>query len=152
MTKRTAILMLVFSVLASGRVYSQKLSISGKELSLEEVIEMVKVQTGYGFVYNQDDIDRAKKVTLSLKNATLTEVLDQCLKPQGFTYDIKNKIIGIKKLSMKKKDSLEALPEGYESGIYSPLNKVTGVVIDTANGSFPLSDATILVKGVRQGT
>jgi len=136
MNKKTFFLLTFASLVCTG-AWSQKVTISGKGLSLEKVFEMIKAQTGYDFVYNQDDIDQAKKVDLQVKNAPLEEVLDRCLRPQGFTYEIRNRIIGIRRPAVKKPAPNHV--------------SVTGLVVDTTAGDKPLSDASIVIKGSQTG-
>ena len=131
--KKTALFLLMIACLAFTNASSQKVTLSGKGLSLEEVFNQIKAQTGYDFVYNQDDIDHAKKVDLQVKNAPLIDVLDECLRPQGFTYEIRNKIIGIKRPVIKKPSPNHV--------------SVTGLVIDTSAGGTPLPDASVLIEG-----
>jgi TonB-linked SusC/RagA family outer membrane protein len=135
--KKMVFFLLIIGCLPSTGAWSQKVTLSGKGLSLEKVFEQIKAQTGYDFVYNQNDIDQAKKVDLQVKNASIKEVLDQCLLPQGFTYEIRNKIIGIRRPAVKK-------PSGNHISI-------KGLVIDTVAGSTPLPDASILIEGSQTG-
>jgi len=135
--KKKAFFLLMMACLASKSAWSQKVTLSGKGLPLERVFEQIKAQTGYDFVYNQDDIDKARPVDLELKNAPLKEALDQCLLPQGFTYEIRNKLIGIRKPVPK-----QPAPNHF---------RVTGLVVDTMAGNTPLPDASIVVKGSHTG-
>jgi len=136
MKKKVFFPLMVAGLVCTGAC-AQKVTISGKGLSLEKVLEMIKAQTGYDFVYNQEDIDQAKKVDLQVKNVPVEEVLDQCLRPQGFTYEIRNRVIGIRRLALKK-----------------PANNhvsIVGLVVDTTAEAKPLSDASILIKGSQTG-
>jgi len=123
--------------------YSQRVSISGKGMSLEKVFELIKAQTGFDFVYNQNDIDKAARVDLDVKDVPVTAVLDKCLKPQGFTYEIRNKIIGVRRPVNRKKGIVVEPGRGSID--------VSGIVVDTADGNTPLSGASVWVKGTNVG-
>jgi TonB-linked SusC/RagA family outer membrane protein len=141
MKKMVFFLLTITCLLCTG-AWGQKVTLSGKGLSLEKVFDQIKAQTGYDFVFNQDDIDKAKKVDLQVKNASIKEVLDQCLLPQGFTYEIRNKIIGIRRPAVKKPSANHI--------------SIEGLVVDSMAGSAPLPDASILIEGsqtaVRSGS
>lgn len=93
--KLTTVLLLVATLQVSARSYSQKVSISGKDLSIGRVFELIKQQTGYAFVADQQAIAKVPAITLHVKDASLEEVLNQCLKNQPFSYSISDKIIVI---------------------------------------------------------
>lgn len=93
--KLSAIFLLAATLQVSARTYGQKVSISGKNLSLGKVFELIKQQTGYAFVADQSVLAHVPAVTLNVKEASLEEVLNQCLQHQQLTYTITDKIIVI---------------------------------------------------------
>src|SRR5882757_872256 len=93
--KLTAVFLLIATVHVSATSFSQKVSIRGKGLLLEDVFQRMHTQTGYAFVYNQTVLDHAQKVTLNVKDLPVTDVLNACLLGQGLAYSIRNNIITI---------------------------------------------------------
>src|SRR5687768_9718109 len=86
------ILLLLFAIClnANAKGYSQKLRLSEKNASIEKVFKEISKQTGYKFVYTASLLNKAKKVTIHITNATLEEVLTACFKDQLLTFSILN--------------------------------------------------------------
>lgn len=70
-----ALFMFVFSVSGSATVFSQKISISEKDVPLEKVFTQIKQQSSYVFFYDEEWMKQANKVTLNVENASLETVL-----------------------------------------------------------------------------
>ncbi len=68
--------------------FSKKLSISGKNLTMEGILYTIKEQTGYLFLYDPEVLDKTATVSLNIKNASPREVLDVCCKGQPVSYKI----------------------------------------------------------------
>ena len=66
-----------------------------KGVSLEEVIQSLKLQTDYGFFYNIDskDIKKMTNISVDVKNMALEDVLLQILKETNLTYSIVNDVV-----------------------------------------------------------
>src|ERR1700743_2731993 len=80
---RFSFIFLLFVALhVSAAVFSQTVSISGKELTLSRIFEEIKTQTGYNFFYDAADVARARTVSLKASGAPLTQVLDECFRGQ----------------------------------------------------------------------
>lgn len=103
----TIVLLLAATFQVSAGTYSQKLTITGKNLSLVHVFELIKQQTGYAFVADQTLIARAPAISLQVKDAPLEEVLDKCLQHLSLTYTISDKIIVIARTNAAVQNSYE---------------------------------------------
>ena len=84
--KITSLLILVTCLQVSARTFSQRVSVSGHNLSLETVLEKVKLQTGLDVIYNPVILKGTNPVTLQEKNADLNKVLKKCFKGQPVNY------------------------------------------------------------------
>ena len=90
--------------MANASVLSQqRYDVSFKEEAMLEVLNSLRTQTGYQFFYLERNMAAADRVTLSMTQATLPEILDKVLKSQGFTYEIQDKIVIIKVADEEKK-------------------------------------------------
>ncbi|RQO69835.1 SusC/RagA family TonB-linked outer membrane protein [Pedobacter sp. KBW06] len=120
-----------YSIAANG----QNVSLSRKSISMADVFKEIKRQTGYDFVYRYDVIQKAKAITLNVKNESLLKVLDKCFDGQPLAYYIdENTIVVIEK-------EFQARSAGIR-----PLDiLVRGVIKDEAG--LPLPGAGIRVKG-----
>ena len=79
--------------------YSQatRMDLHLKNADLEELIWTMKKQSEFNFFYSSEEIQSVKGLDVEMKKATAEDVLDQCLKGTGLTYEIVHKTIIIKK-------------------------------------------------------
>lgn len=118
---------------------SQEKKITAKysDKTILEVLEDLKVKTGYTFVHKQNDISNDVKITETFRNATLDEVLKKVLTVHGYDYSIEGKVIVIK----KKERSQQSLTQ--------EMIMIRGSVVDEKGKSIP--GVTILLKGTSLG-
>ena len=117
--------------------YSEKVTFSGKNVSLEKLFNVIEDQTGYVVFYNYIIIQNAKPVTIHAKDFPIEQFLENCLSNQGLKYVIEEKTILI-----TKKDQtsvVEMLP------LLPPPNDVHGHVSDNLGN--PMGGATVSIKG-----
>ena len=93
MMKLTAILLTVGCLQVAASGHSQNVTLKEENASLKEIFKRIEKQTGFSFWYKADLLSTARKVYVSLKNATLKEALDVCLRGQGFAYTIVDKTV-----------------------------------------------------------
>src|ERR1044072_1077657 len=80
--KLTAIWLIATMLTAWRHGDAQPITLSQKNVPLQAIFQELKRQTGFTFVYTQGIIQKAKKVTVNVKNATLETVLNLCFKEQ----------------------------------------------------------------------
>jgi TonB-linked SusC/RagA family outer membrane protein len=148
--KLTAILLTAFCLTASATGgHAQGISFSGRDVPLKTVFAAIEKQAGYVFFYDAELLNGAKAVTVSVKNATVEDLLKQALKNQPLDYTIKGKTVFIVKKEDTKMEGHSGLdPESF-SQLPPPID-ITGKVTDTDGN--PLSGATVKVKGTSKGT
>ena len=137
--KVTTILLLAACIQVSARGFSQKVSLATREAPLTKVFKEIQKQTGYSFWYKTKDLDKATKVTLDLKNASLDEALKKCFENQPFDYFIVEQTIVV-----KPRDSSPAVVAAIMASIIK--GRVT-----TAAGK-PLSGVSVTIKASKKGT
>ncbi|NGM62050.1 TonB-dependent receptor [Sphingobacterium sp. SGG-5] len=81
---------------ASASTFGQKISITVKQASFQDVLVAIQKQTNYDFLYNNAHIKNLHNLDLSVKNKDLTEVLNTVLTPNGLVYALENNIVLIK--------------------------------------------------------
>lgn len=123
----------------SATGYAQKISVTKKNASLEEVLSAIESQSGYTVLFNSNVLQRAKAVTINLKNSSLTEALDAVFAGQMLTYTIDNKSIVV------KNKTLSLLDQAIQ---YFKAIDVKGIILDEGGG--PLPGATVQVKGAKK--
>ena len=117
--------------------FSQDITLKASNITVKEAIEQIKKSSGYSFVFSSLDLDTKKRVSISVKDAVIEEVVKQLLKGQsGLSYEIQDKKVIIK----RARQPLNREQQG----------EVTGRVIDV-NGE-PVIGATVIVQGTSNGT
>lgn len=139
--KLTAILLLAACLNLSARGYAQKVSLSETNVSLEKVLREITKQTGCQFVYDENTLIRASKVSITISNADLETALNLCFARQPLTYSIVGQNVVVKAkdvmdLPVVAKDMLSAIT------IRGRITNETGEPVL----------ATIAVKGTKHGT
>ncbi|MDH7460746.1 TonB-dependent receptor [Chitinophagaceae bacterium 26-R-25] len=146
--KFTAILLLAACLQVSARGFSQLVSISQKNASLQTVFKEIEKQTGYHFFYKENVLQHASTVTINVKNATLKQALDACFSNQSLTYGIVDKIIVVKN-KQEEASKTEAVsapqPQQIAEGI-----RVKGVVKD--NTGRPIASVSVVIPGTPLGS
>lgn len=118
-------------------VRAQTVTLKGKNISLLYLFREIKRQTGYLFLYDNDILQKAKKINIDVSKVSLSQALDLCFKDQPIQYRIVNKTI------LLKLKELEPPPPPDESP--PELWILKGKVID--EDSVPLPGVTVMVKG-----
>ena len=80
-----AILMLPAAMSAQD---APKISINADDVPLSDVLEQIEQQSDYSFIYNAQQVDVARKVSLDIRNATVNEALDRLFSGTAVTYSI----------------------------------------------------------------
>ena len=114
----TSAFLLAISLSANATVFSQQVSISEKNTSLEKIFKQINRQTGYTFVYTESQLKKSKKVSITVQGVSIEQVLDICFKEQALTYTIFQKLVVIK----EKDDILNV-----GSTLYASNFSITGI-------------------------
>lgn len=87
--------------LLHAKSYAQNISLSEKNEDLEEIFKKIEIQSDYIFIFNTISLNKAKPVTIKVKNENILKVLDKCFEDQPLTYTIVKKTIIIKEKEQK---------------------------------------------------
>jgi TonB-dependent SusC/RagA subfamily outer membrane receptor len=93
--KLTSILILAACLQVSANAVSQTITFKGKDVPLQKIFSMIKKQTGFAVMYNADQLEKARPVTINVTNVPLEGFLQQVLHGQPFGYSIENTTIFI---------------------------------------------------------
>jgi len=143
MTKLVILLTSIACFHAGARSFGQKVSLSEKDAPIVKVFSEISKQTGLDFIYNNQTIENAKKITISVTQADLETALKICFADQPFTCKIVNNTIVVtqKELSTPALQARDSPPP--------PINIKGRIVNKDGN---PVEFASILVKGTQSGT
>lgn len=108
--------------------FAQQITMSKTNVKLESVIAELQKQTGYNFIYNSSMVSKIGDVSVSVKKASLSEVLNKTLENQSLSYTINGSTVV---LVEKKQAQL----------------KITGTVVDKDNIAVP--NVSVTLKGTK---
>jgi TonB-linked SusC/RagA family outer membrane protein len=132
---RAVILMLFILVfLLQVQAQTQNISINESEASLKKVFADISKQTGLNFIAASSLLKAAKPVTISVKNKTLQNVLDEIFAHQPLNYELRGKIVVI---TAKVKQDIPNYSNNEQ--------EINGIVQDETNQ--PLPGATVKING-----
>lgn len=134
-----ALFAFVFALLATqASSQNVKVSIRANQLSTKEVIAEIEKQTEYLFVYNKNEINVDRLVSLDVSNKPVSDVLLQLFDQTAVKYKLVGKNISLIKRSAETKVALQKV------------KVITGVVVDQAGE--PIIGANVVEKGTTNGT
>lgn len=135
--KLLIVFLFICSVNLNASVFSQqkRMDVSFKETSVVEIFRHVRQVGQYTFMYDSDAMKRLPLVSIDLKDATILEIMDYCLKGSSFIYIVEDDLVIIRERQAKEEKKSVTLK---------------GWVYDT--GKAPLPGVTIKVAGLTVGT
>ncbi len=137
---KLTILLLTFGCLqVSAAAFSQRVTLSYRNVPLEKIFKEVRKQTGYLFLYNNELLQDAGKVSIQVTDVPLEKALKICFEGQAVTYTLLEKTI-IVKPAEKIEIKAVKLADG----------KIKGKVVD--NKGVTLPGVTIKLEGAATQT
>ncbi|WP_308991060.1 TonB-dependent receptor [Mariniflexile litorale] len=126
---------IVFS-LPSGDIFSQNSKIEidkDKIVTIDEIFDLLRTQTNYTFIYQEDLFKNAPKVQIKKGSIKANKLLKETLSSGNFNFDFHddNKIV-ITKVKQQ--------------------TQISGIVTDGSELGGPLPGVTVIVKGTSNGT
>lgn len=134
----------VVSLHATSYSQETRLTLDLKQVRLSEVFNIIQQKTTYQFLYNNEDVARAPRVSLRVKDATIPEILAICFHHYPLGYSIVNKTVVV--LPRLISQQPEIIPEK---------TRLPGLVIRgkvTDESGHPLPGVSVIVKGTGSGT
>jgi TonB-linked SusC/RagA family outer membrane protein len=137
---------LVLALDSKGQdILSQPVSITIENQQVEQAIQQISKQTSVKFIYSPQLIRSARKVSLTVQNRPLSEVLNSLLRPLSISYEV----VGSQIVLRSPSGGATTTPASQAS--VAPLDiQVSGTVTDETNA--PLPGVTVAVKGTTRGT
>ncbi len=128
--KFTIILIVMFTIQLKASVYSQntRLDLNMKNQTLMDVLKEIRNNSEFTFVYDLEDLEGIKNIDVHYKNATVEEILDDCLKNTDLTYQVIDNVVVLK----------QALPQPQPNLIqqFDTVN-IRGIVFDEYGNPLP---------------
>ena len=139
--KFTAILILIGTLHLSAASYSQSISITRHNATLETIFKDIKSQTGYTFFYTEKVNTTKQTLDVDLKNVSLKDALDYCLKGLKLNYTIIDKTIVIQQIVPETKTDAP-VPDNVSD---KTIIEAKGTVIDDKTQA-PMAGVNIYLK------
>ncbi len=150
--KLTTFLLLVsiFSVQSKTVSQNQKLTINLKNVKLIDVLDKIEKESKYTLLYNHNDIDLDRRVSIDVRNEPLKSILKMVFDGTNIEFFLRKEQI-IFKLNKDSSSINETdISPSFEKVVNQQQIKVTGKVLD--NNDMPLAGATIIEKGTNNGS
>lgn len=123
----------ILQVSAISYAQTGTVSIRVRQASVMTILQMIEAQSEYTFVYNNEQVNHLKPVSLDVKDEKITSILDACLKDTGLSYELVDKVIVINQRSHTPQAS----------------QTIMGVVKDKSGN--PLPGVSVFIKGTNVG-
>ena len=128
-------------LLLAGMVHAQTVTKTFRDVPLKTVLEEVERQTGYSFLFENEEVDVNRPVTATFSDATIQTVLDRVL-DKSLRYSVKG---GGKLVTISRRSQTQTPPQSDKALTLS------GTVISSADNQ-PIVGANIFVEGTTIGT
>jgi TonB-linked SusC/RagA family outer membrane protein len=143
---KLTVFLLVACLHLQAKSFSQKVTLSGRNLKMDQVLQMIKVQTGFDVLYNPDLLKSTQLVSLTMRDTELPVALEMILKGQPIEFKILHNTIVLK--SIREKTAPSEIT--YDADNYLVADTIIGKVVGE-NGQ-GLAGVSVVVKGTQTGT
>lgn len=144
MTMKLTAFFIVLSVASvfANKSYSQNqiLNLKVENSTIKEILSKIEDQSDYYFMYSGKVVDVDRKVSISVENKKIDDVLKTLFSGTDIDYTIKDRLIVLKPRNGSANEILTMQQK----------NTVSGKVTDTSGQ--PLPGVTVVIKGTTQGT
>ena len=137
----TLFLTIVLSCNVFGSVSSQNVKLNFENATLRQVFKDLKQQTGFLFIYNEEELDRRAKVSLKEENITLKTALEKILFGLPYSFDLLDDMVVIRPTPLLRTAQDSVKVKSY---------KIVGKVVDDKGE--PLPGVTVVLDSTRLGT
>ena len=143
--KLTFVLLTLTFLQVAAKGFSQTVTYSAKNVTLENVFNVIQIQTGYTVFCKSELLEAADKVSIILKNATINEAMQKALNNQTLTFSVIGKTIVV-----KEKEATSIVAQVVQE-VKRPMNlTVKGRMVNENNE--PVVGVTVWVKGTKSAT
>ncbi len=111
-----------------------QINIKGERIKVRQALDIIKGQTGFYFMYEENSIDKDKLIELNLSNVGVRQAMDEIARRAGFFYEIMEDYILIKK---SKRSNPAILINDRKTPEQSKKTEITGKVVDESKNTLP---------------
>lgn len=145
--KLTVFILFLTLMQVSATVYSQatKFSFRAENKQVVEVLRQIEENSDFRFFFLREQVDVERKVTVTAREATVEQILEELFRGQPVSYEFANEALIVLTRSDNPLGSVNSFLQG---NMQQPA--VSGTVTDESGQ--PLPGVTVIVKGTTQGT
>ena len=144
--KLISVILLAGCIQVSAKGFSQ-ITLSESNAPLQKVFKEIQKQSGYDFVSTAGTMKKGGNVTVNLRNVSLQEALEECLKGKPLNYVIIGKTVVVR---YKEKEDYKTTNSIVPGPLPPPPIEIHGRVVNQQGE--PLQNVSILVSGTKIGT
>lgn len=141
----TAFFLLLGLLSASAEGVSQGITITGKNVDLTKMFDVIEQQTGYLVVYSQRLLKEAAPVTVSVRNMPLESFLELIFRNQSFRYVVDRNTVFVSPKAAVPPAPLK------EEQVFTLLPPVVKGIVQNESDE-PVVGASVVIKGTKTGT
>ncbi|HEY4205324.1 MAG TPA: TonB-dependent receptor [Puia sp.] len=139
----TAIFILGVSLHVTANSFSQSVTLRARSITIEKAFKLIGKQTDRSFLWNESVLDKSRTISIDVKDAPLSEVLDICLRGMPLSYRILDKVVLI--------ELAPALPFNDTTPAAAKQPEIVHGKVVNENGD-PMAGASVSVKGMAIST
>lgn len=136
--RMTAVLLTVLALHVCASGVSQTVTVSCKDMPLQQLFSVIKQQTGYVFFYRSKDLSDVSPVSAEIREVPLKVALGKLLQGKPLSFDVEGNTIVISRKTTTG-------PERNSNDEAAPPEDIRGKIVDTKG--HPLPGVTVRVKG-----
>ncbi len=140
--KLTICLMMAAFLQVSAKGYAQKINLAEHNVTIEKVFKEIKKQTNYDFFYDLDMLQETKPINISVKDASIEDVLVKCFAGQPLTFVIERNTIVVRKKTERT--------QTFAGTSFNQAVNLTGRVTDEKGDALP--GVSVRLKGTSIAT
>jgi type II secretory pathway component GspD/PulD (secretin) len=95
---RIMLLLIVTLTHVAADGFSQKISFHARKQPIQQVLKTIERQSGYLFLYDEQDVPESRTVTARVRNASLDQVLETVFRDMPVSYKIFQRNIVVKRM------------------------------------------------------
>jgi len=145
--KLTVFIVFLTLMQVSATVYSQatKFSFRAENKQVVEVLRQIEDNSDFRFFFLREQVDVERKVTVTARDATVEQILEELFRGQPVSYEFANEALIVLTRSDNPLGSVNSYLQG---NLQQPA--VSGKVNDSSGQ--PLPGVTVVIKGTTRGT
>ncbi len=144
--KRRIVVLISMLIIGLNVSSAQKVNLNVKQVSLKTALESISKQTGYSLAYSKEVVNLNEKISISVTEAELSQVLSQLLSSRNMNFEVRGNKIYISHAPRTTTENSNAKQQPQQQQI----SHISGTVTDESGD--PVIGVNISIPGTSTGT